>query len=351
MTIGDDSITHKDIALRLGVSETTVKSYRRKFPLFFPLHSHGKPLRFKPVVMDVALSIREGFQKDLSVEEIRTELNHKFSKIKNKSKQSSPIDIQAESTTDPSPCPGEARLEALESTLATVLQEQARTNEKLVALQELITNCHNKLLTAHEMQESAQGRLLSELRQLIQEQARHPLPESPEKRVIIRNMYGDSSEYRLATASVHTGEPPTPSAATDFSLPETPPEAILSPPLVVRSAAGEYLGIAGKSEGAFSLNDFIAMVRRSFSAPHDFTISWQSGEAGTWSMTLDQEAAIRPQNYVLQVESVTTPKGNTVTLLTRLDVSGKDMPPANLYAFIKQMKELPRAEDRPEDMS
>ena len=76
--MGDGTLTHKDLAARLVVSETTIKSYRRKFPEFIPVHSRGKPLHFPPEALKVCLFIRACFQRDLSVEETRSRLAANF---------------------------------------------------------------------------------------------------------------------------------------------------------------------------------------------------------------------------------------------------------------------------------
>ena len=54
-----DTYTHKDLANLCSVSETTIKSYRRKFPGFIPVLTRGKPIRFKKDAGDVCLKIRD----------------------------------------------------------------------------------------------------------------------------------------------------------------------------------------------------------------------------------------------------------------------------------------------------
>ncbi len=75
------TLTHKNLAELLGVSETTVKSYRRKFPGCIPVASKGKPIRFPENAAAVALRIRDMFELGMSVEEVRTRLAGEFSWI------------------------------------------------------------------------------------------------------------------------------------------------------------------------------------------------------------------------------------------------------------------------------
>ena len=72
--MSEATLTHKDLADLLKVSETTVKSYRRKFPGCIPVASQGKPIRFPAVAAEVALRIRDLFELGMSVEEVRLRL-------------------------------------------------------------------------------------------------------------------------------------------------------------------------------------------------------------------------------------------------------------------------------------
>ena len=75
-----DSLTHRDLAELCGVSETTIKSYRRKFPGFIPVLTRGKPIRFRPGAGEVCLRILQCFKKGLSVNEIENVLAREFRK-------------------------------------------------------------------------------------------------------------------------------------------------------------------------------------------------------------------------------------------------------------------------------
>ncbi len=72
------SYTHKDLARKLKVSETTIKSYRRKFPDCIPVASSGKPIRFLPEAVAVATRIRDLFDLGMSGGEVRARLAQEF---------------------------------------------------------------------------------------------------------------------------------------------------------------------------------------------------------------------------------------------------------------------------------
>lgn len=73
-----DRPSHRDLARDLGVSVTTIKSYRRKFPEFLPPASHGKPLRFAPQARQVCRTIKDAFARDLSILEAHDLLKAQF---------------------------------------------------------------------------------------------------------------------------------------------------------------------------------------------------------------------------------------------------------------------------------
>lgn len=77
----EGNLTHRDLARLLGVSETTVKSYRRKFPDCIPVASQGKPIRFTAEAAAVSLRIRDLFEMGMSVEEVRARLAAEFAWI------------------------------------------------------------------------------------------------------------------------------------------------------------------------------------------------------------------------------------------------------------------------------
>jgi len=107
----------------------------------------------------------------------------------------------------------------------------------------------------------------------------------------------------------------------------------------VRSGQTEYLGVAGRAERHFCLQDLLALIERSFAGPSAFRFKWSVAAPG-WRLLARQAQADKPQDYGLWIERIRTPRGNDVALLTRFEINGAETPSPNLYVFIRQMKAL-----------
>ncbi len=361
MSNGDVTLTHRDLAQALGVSETTIKSYRRKFPLFIPLYSQGKPLRFKPQALEVCRTIRDGFGADLSVEEVRSRLSLQFPDVVKNRKDSVSVESPGAAPVE---VPLAGSLQSLALAMERLAKAQEETHRRLGQVQEIMGD----FLTLQLGREDAFARGVEALQQswersLGELRLERPQVEAAQSaaspdatdgaglaappgeqgrtlRVTVQNVFGESAEYRIASGleprSVSAPEPA--SAGEGAQAPTEPPRLLTVLPLVVRSATGEYLGVAGKAEGAFCLQDLDALLGRAYAPPHHFGREWRHLGGTAWQLRLEQADAIRPQRYVLELEPVQTPKGNTVTLLRRFEVQGREMPPPNLYALIRQLK-------------
>jgi hypothetical protein len=354
--MGDDTLTHKDLAVLLGVSETTVKSYRRKFPAFIPVRFRGKPIRFAPRAADVCLRIREGFVQGLSVEEVRRRLQREFPDLAGQA-QAQERDAPRADHAAPGGQAPPPDLGPLLEAVRDLAGLQAQANQRLEKLQEALGD----FLSLHLAREDVFGRGVGELRRAWEEQARGlgqsmeqavarvldqasavqpPGPPEPEVRrrrvVTVRNAFGGKSRYVLETSEEPEGgeaAEPVPAPGPAHAA-EEPPRALLELPLVVRFDKGEFVGVAGRSMGAFSLQDLEELLRGA--DPH-YALSW-SREDGAWRLAAELQA--RPgERYRLDLVRATTPKGNDVALLKTLYTDGREVPPANLYALIKRLRQ------------
>ena len=159
--------THRDLAKALGVSETTIKSYRAKFPSFLPVAREGKPVRLHPEALDVCRRIRELFADGLSILQTSQALQAEFKEYP-RNRRLSTLQTSAVSTAPgESPEPGESalgpRIEAL-----TQAQNQARGRMEQLELE--VRN----LATMEAASKALIAELLAELRA-----ARANLPQAP----------------------------------------------------------------------------------------------------------------------------------------------------------------------------
>lgn len=361
-----ETLTHKDLATMLAVSETTIKSYRRKFPEFIPVFSRGKPIHFPAVAAQVCRAIQDAFQRDLSVEETRAQLAERFPILKNIETLSISVDkISQQNEEDRAALPT-ASLANLDQRLRDMALAQEQTNLRLGNLHELFAN----YLTLHlgredaftrgiEQQQSAWAAHIDQLQALLAPLAERrasvaplstplptpipaPAPAAPQrKRVRVLNMYGGVNEYVFETLPERS-DAEAGGAAERASEPRAPDPTFLSLPLVVRSEPGEYLGIAGRAERAFCLNDFLGLLSKSYPPPRHFSVCWtqRQPDAAIWRLDIEQSDVIRPERYSLELEPAVTPKGNQVALLSQLSIDAKDAPTPNLYALIRRMKAL-----------
>ncbi|KUG28357.1 hypothetical protein ASZ90_001767 [hydrocarbon metagenome] len=280
--------THKDLARHLGVSVTTIKSYRTKFPGAIRPVGRGKPLRFGPQALAVCRAIQGGFQRGLSIEDIQLLLEKDFPGVMEDRRL--PIgDDEA---------PREAR--------DAVQQETSRRLERLEAMLAELVALGNRTHSLH-------AELLAKLDALA----------------------GLSRLTGLA------GQPPG-----------QPPREFLALPVVVLSERGEYLGITSAGGAAFSLGEFQAhLLRRAgrLDAATEMFAAWTPRGDG-WVLTLrgvDRRtggAGMEPvpgqeAGHEHVFRAAVTPRNNRVAVFSGLRINGKDVSEAFLRAFFKQIKD------------
>jgi len=342
--MSDDRLTHQDLSRLTGVSVTTIKSYRKKFAEFFPVVSHGKPLRFASKAADVCRRVRACFDANLSIQEIREQLSKEFPKQYEKRNVSITYHSDPPDTTrDLLPS-----LELTAGSLHALAQAQGQIIQRLASLQETMADFLSLHLSREDAFTAGLNTLktawreeLAALRQSLEPAGRsEPVPvlvpaPSGRKVVTIRNILGEATDYLFETTELRSAVAET--VARQLGNP--PPERFLGLPLVVRSEQGEFLGVAGRAWGAFALRDFLDLLVRAYRAPRHFEQRWERRGLG-WRLTLEQVEALRPERYALDLEQARTPRNNDVAMLSRLAMGGEDVPPPNLYGFIRQLREM-----------
>jgi hypothetical protein len=419
--MSEKTLTHRDLGRMLGVSETTIKSYRRKFPDCIPVANDGKPIRFTHEAGKVCLRIRELFSRGMSVPEVRTRLEKEFSWIEplpempqEQEPEVAPAVIPAGPVEVELPDDYTQALSNLAKSMVNLTMKQdaiARRMESIDArLQKLDPQGAADAGMAPAMEawleratallqrleglaapvassagvsplsESAGGS--AEEAEQTGGEAAHAAPAKEQavsgKVIRIRNAYGDVNEYTVETSAIPAR--PTEEASTDAEQPENaepqytdqdveggfifdsdeapeeapdespeeapeeapvmqePHRALLTMPLVIQSPDGEFLGVAGRTRGRFSINDLKAMLMTHFEGSERFSVQWQYTDNG-WLMLLEQKDLSDPYSLAVLVDETTTPRGNNVALIEHLTINGKDENPVEMYNFINRIYE------------
>lgn len=384
--MSEPTLTHKDLAALLGVSETTVKSYRRKFPCCIPIANKGKPIRFTPDAAAVATRIRDLFETGMSVEEVRARLGAEFGWIspegpgpaKEGGKGGSrAADVGPELSLGVSNMAKSlvamtqqqkailSRIQGLESLLEdlgaadlaeasgkradTARQKETQLDERLAALDRLddmvATLADNmkelsgrldgllarRAKAAEEWRRNGQDTMDAAAQVAEETRRRDPAqPQESAKVIPLRPNGAQGGQTASQTTGQTSGHPAAQAPAPPDPARE-PERRFFSLPLVARTEQGQFLSAGGKSRGPFSLNDLKAMLIYGFTPPDHFTLRFDAhGQA--WWLTLGQETSGRTIRLLLM--ELPTQRGNSVAEILQIVSDGDTIHPAEICAVI-----------------
>lgn len=308
-----DTFTHKDLSAITGVSVTTIKSYRKKFPEFFMIAGHGKPLRFKKGADKLCLRIKELFAKNLSSKQIRDKLLVEFESVKD----NQPLSVSSKKNNDS--C---LELEKLTRVtmqmmngLAGFVTTQARAEQRLAKVEKKLT----ELIEKHEVNSSAQERILSEIKEIISTANGLPQTEkvTAKKVITIKKEHGDSSSYTLESDS----------------SPVYPEKDFLELPVVIHSDKGDFLGMPGKPGHPFTLKELVDLVTTKNDTNSDKVWRKQGIE---WILSFKTPTGPLHELYFQRTK---TPKGNIVSFFTRLDINSEPKDQPFLFSFFREVRD------------
>lgn len=371
-----DTLTHKALADLLGVSVTTIKSYRRKFPGCIPVENQGKPIRFKPEAATVGTRIRDFFSQGMSVDEVRPRLAQEFDWISPKAPKEHADDkcdsgdaLREKSEIAPDLAHRVntllkgvvemsqqqkavlQRMQTIEDMLEQLglkdLSESARQlkaesghagsllEERLEnldsvthTLAETMSSLSNRLdkflggrqAAAEEWQ--AQGGLSGALSELAKEESK--LAEEAASKVVSFN-----SVKNRPTAPAQEAVSPQAHAAQAH---QEPSRAFLTSPLIVRTAQGQHISPAGR-RGRISLNDLKAMLIYGFSPPNHYTMHWEPHGQG-WQLKLKQEGDSDNEPLYLVLMELPAQGGGSVVEILQVKRGEDNLHPVEICAFI-----------------
>ncbi len=375
-------MTHKDLSNLLGVSETTVKSYRRKFPDCIPVANNGKPIRFLPEAGAVCLRIRDLFGLGMSVQEIRNRLAEEFTWIK---KQEKPRKQERPAPPEQNfslPSHLAASINNLSKSMVNLSQQQnliikslaaveARLGmegglgEKLVESPRRSDNESLKFEAALKHMEGLMENLNSMGRQLynaleetgamqrnwasgviaMEHMAQHNQGEKADDTPISAYVPGSNVVNLKAQAGQNQVESlfNKPGAFIDQPKNIAPPRNLLNLAMVVRGVDGAYVSVDGY-RGKLSFNDFKAMVSQSFLPPYDYRMQWRETPQG-WMLNMEQahlnpeQAGAAQRNFRMMFIEQVSNRGISAFELVQLQENERLVHPARICAFISEMRE------------
>ncbi|MDL2313960.1 helix-turn-helix domain-containing protein [Desulfovibrio sp. OttesenSCG-928-C14] len=390
--MSEETLTHKDLADFLGVSETTVKSYRRKFPDCIPVASQGKPIRFKAVARDICLRIRDLFALGMSVAEVGERLRQEFGW---KMQQ----DISPTIKGRPSKAAVEAGGLDLSQSFATALgnmaksmislnQSQSKINKGLGSIEEMLSdlglkgfhgqNLENELSRRAKSESTAMDALASALQDfrrlsdnmasllqkadaMLEENSKLQMALARENAVFLSEIEKIMSQRQAPAYPEGPNAPQREEAGrspkvlnmsqrrkdaeesdilvlTPMSTPVDSvqiPRQILGLPLVVRLEDGAYISAGGKSMGRVSINDIKAMLAQSYPPPHNFTLRWERDAPGWWViMEQPGRPADEALSYRFMVQEISSSKGIGVLEIKKYIEGEEQLPVIEFCRFI-----------------
>lgn len=391
--MSEKTYTHRDLAALLGVSETTIKSYRRKFPGCIPVANHGKPIRFSEAASKVAMRIRDLFETGMSVEEVRVRLAKEFDWISPEAPAEPAAPAPAKRVSRVSSKGYEVGPEIsigvsnMAKSMVAMTQQQKSLLSKLESIERVLAELGLK--GASELVES---RGLSDEAAKEREQRFEERFAQLDKAVealagTIEKLSGELSRFMAGQGGTETAPPleALPEEAQDHDAADSPPPdwdeeasdpppapkpkgpevlklqlgpvvvkappqhaqdegeagALQEPPkhffglpLVVRTQAGRYVSAGGRGRGRFSLTDLKALLSFNANAAKRLSMRWEIHGKGWW-LFIEPEDGV-PATKLLLMELPTQKSGNVAEIL-KLRSDDTDMHPAEFAVLLEKL--------------
>lgn len=375
------TLTHKDLARLLKVSETTIKSYRRKFPSCIPVFSQGRPIRFTPEALPVCRMIRDLFEQGMEIAEVRLRLATEFpwiqaelpgqdNRIEESDASAHAQHVQQHSEeTVRLPQGFSTAISGLAKSVVALTRQQAEILQRINGLEDKILSFSNgisaKDIVTTPINEPALSKesaeILPQAPNAAQPQWADELAEKLEvmEQAIVRTLesLGDqlkipleSGEEELSVFSTESmlkknekarvipwTDPVEAKPSREYNVQSKFTEEYLrhisTLPLAV-SISGDYTGLAGR--GPFCLNDLKAILAQTFSPPSHYVGRWETASGECWYI-LEQPEEADGETINLHLQPVENNRNQKMLEVVRLMVGGSYEHPSALYAFVQQL--------------
>ena len=339
------ALTHKDLSRQLGVSETTIKSYRRKFPGCIPVANQGKPIRFTAEALSVCKHIRDLFELGMSIPEVRTRLADEFPWIS----------IEA--------CPPcqESGEEDQDMGLAPTLGSPAAAADLSQDLSLIVSNLAKSVISLSQ-QQSALFKRLEGMEAALQgiaaggrgaSAAPTPAPAPGDDAHLANRLdgierslgqtmdllgnYVEAMQELVQTAPTAGGQPS--SGAGQGAGPDMSEEYLrylASLPLVYRDENGDLAHLGDRSRGFYTLNDLKAVFAQAYQPPEHYTAYWHVEKGQSW-FVLEQPESRQGRTIFMLIKRVRVERGAELAHIAELLIDGAKQPPMTLYPAIQEL--------------
>ncbi|WP_421903928.1 hypothetical protein [Maridesulfovibrio sp.] len=309
-----ETFTHRNLSSITGVSVTTIKSYRKKFPEFFFIVGHGKPLRFRKGADKLCLRIRDLFNKNLSVKQIRDKLLTEFESVK-ENHQLSETKSDSQINNDEFEKLAKTTSQMMNG-LAALVTAQAKAEQRLARMEKSL----KELVQAQSESPAETTELLQEIKDILASSGGLQQPEriTAKKVVTIKKDNGQEDSYSF-----------------DADTSAIEPEAdFLELPVVIHSENGEFLGLPGKPGHPFTLQELVYLV--STRKLEGASRVWHK-EGRDWVLAVKSSEG---PLYELHFSMTKTPKGNIVSFFNKLDINSESRNHADILSFFKEVRDL-----------
>ena len=354
------SLTHKDLSRHLGVSETTVKSYRRKFPGCIPVASQGKPIRFNAEALAVCKRIRDLFDLGLSIPEVHARLAGEFPWI-----------------TLPEACPPpgfEANMDSAANaedpeTAPVLADSNSADGEPRPDLPLIVSNLAKSVISLSRQQaallkrlDSLEAKMDSSLGRAGESDTRQsdlaadqpapvPAPEAEAQladkldgieRTLEQTMHLLGNYVEAVQGLVQPAPevaPSPPSKEPRAHAPKISEEYLrhlATLPLVHKNERNGLAHLGDRSRGVYTLNDLKAVFAQACQPPEHYTAYWHVEKNQTW-FVLEQPENPQGHALFLHIKLVRDSRGAEAAQITNMIIDGQEEHPATLYKTIQDM--------------
>ena len=346
------AFTHKDLSQHLGVSETTVKSYRRKFPGCIPVANQGKPIRFSQEALNVCKRIRDLFELGMSIQEVRARLSSEFPWV-----SPEPCQPCAENTETVAPEPISERtpqdqadtargdlpliVSNLAKSMVNLSQQQAALFKRLEQMENRLesifsgrpennTALNSPLSTANIAQAPSDPQLAGKL---------DGIERTLEHTMDLLGNYVEAVQGLVQATPTAVQAAGAAGAAAKNNAPEISDDYLrylATLPLVHRNDNDDLVHLGDRSRGAYSLNDLKAVFAQAFMPPHHYNCHWQVDNGQCWFVLEQPEGANGPTMHLL-IRLLRTERGTEFAHMVELLIDGNKEFPMTLYPTIQRL--------------